>query len=278
MKTKYFYIPAFLLLILACGDEHVFDPLVDQASTTPAKFKFVHAATDTVGVNLFASGTKLTGNSSTTITTYGSVNIGKVNIGTVTVTNSFPVTGYGSLDGGTASLSAVVPEAFTATLSYPTKTIVAKEGVFSASQFHTVALLGISPAYDLVVYDDDMTQAPLDGNIYIRFANFIDNLADPVKVVVTPPATTEDPAPVPITLFQGVLYKGMTDFAALPRRGTYKNLQIINETTSAVVYTLTPATSTFYTYVDNKVYTIFAKGRIGGAGAAAPGLGRMINR
>src|SRR5688572_9473400 len=85
---------ALALLLQSCGDEHQFWPHVAPATQDAPKIKFIHAASDTVGVNLFFNDTKVTGNAPSKITTIGSVNLDKVNLGTVTFQNAFPVTNY----------------------------------------------------------------------------------------------------------------------------------------------------------------------------------------
>jgi hypothetical protein len=258
------------LLMQACGDEHQFSPSISNEFDSNAKIKFIHAASDTVGVNLFLDGVKITGNLPSTITTAGSVNFGKVNIGTVAFQSAFPVTNYTSSPGTAGNFSVVFPESYNTTTTFLTKTLstVASPGL-SESSYYTAVFLGISPAYETVIYSDDLSQAPLDGKSYIRFGNFLYNYADPLNLVGTPPGGT------PVVLVPNIAYKGMSSFVALPVTGLYTNVQIVNANTAAVVATLVAGSSTF---VDNKVYTIFARGRGGAVGTPAPGVTRVTNR
>lgn len=263
-------------LMQSCGDEHTFLPQVEKASDALPKIKFIHAASDTVGVNLFLDEKKITGNVPATITTVGSVNIGKVNIGTISFQSTFPVTYYTSVDKSSGTFSVVFPESYNATTTFLTKTLsTGSVPALEPASHYTVAFVGITKAYETVVYEDDLASAPIDGQSYVRFANFIDNSAGNLTLVATPPATTDDPNPVQIILFPNVSYKGMSGFVALPRPGAYTNVRILNPSNNAVIATLPGTNSTF---ANNKVYTIFARGRIGGANAAAPGLTRIINR
>lgn len=259
-------------IMVSCGDEQQYFPAQGKADVASVRIKFVHAAPDATGLNLFLGDQKITGNAPSTVTATGAVNMG-----TVKYDASFPVTDYVSVSNPAGSLSAIVPEVYLVSDTTASLTLSTLDASLSASSWYTVALVGITGAYETVVYNDDLSVAPIDGNAYIRFAGFIDNLADELTLRATPPATTEDPAPVPVVLFQDVSYKEMTGFIALPRTGKYTNVQIVNETTAAVIYTL-PSTSSFVTFLGNKAYTFYARGRIGGAGVAVPALSRMTNR
>lgn len=270
------YISKILLaasvVLASCGEEQEFFQQFSKTDNESIRLRFVHAASDTVGVNLFLNNQKISGAAQSILST-GQVNVGRINFG-----GDFPITGYTTLVNGSGNLSVIFPETYTTTTTYAAKTMSTVNSTLAAPKWYTVAFIGVSPNYETKIYEDDMHLAPIDGKAYLRFASFIDNLTDPVKLVVTPPATTEDPNPNPITLFENVNYKTMTGFIALPQTGTYKTLQLINQTTGSVLFTLSPATSTLYTYVDNKAYTLFARGRIGGTGSAAPAFGRMLNR
>ena len=259
-----------IVLMQSCGEEHQFLPHISSEFQANAKIKFIHAASDTVGVNLFLQGTKITGNLPSTITTAGAVNLGKVNIGTVGFQSTYPVTNYAAAPSSSGTLSVVFPESYNATTTFLTKTLSTVESpALNPASYYTVAFVGVTSAYQTVVYEDDLTQAPIDGKAYIRFANFIHNYTDNLSLVATPPGGT------PITLFPNIAFKGMTGFVALPVTGLYTNVNIVNTTTQVVVATLVSTSSTF---VDNKVYTIFARGRNGGTGTAVMGVSRITNR
>lgn len=256
----------------ACGDEHQFSPSISNEFQTNAKIKFIHAASDTVGVNLFLDGVKITGNLPSTIATAGAVNFGKVNIGTVAFQNAFPVTNYTSAPGSSGTFTVVFPESYNATTTFLTKTLsTVAAPALNESSYYTVAFIGISPSYETVTFTDDLSQAPLDGKAYIRFGNFLYNYPDPLNLVGTPPGGT------PVTLVSNISYKGMSGFVALPVVGLYTNVQLVNATTGVIVPTTILAAGSS-TFVNNKVYTIFARGRLAGPGAAAPGLSRLTNR
>lgn len=266
-----------VLITQSCGDEHQFLPEVEPAKSENPKIKFIHAASDTVGVNLFLDGLKITGNVPSTITTIGSEFLGQVNVGTVTFQNAFPVTNYTTVENTSGTFNVVFPESYSATKKFNAKTLSsASAPSLDASSYYTVAFMGISGAYETVVYSDDLSGTPIDGNIYVRFGNFLSGtIPQNLTLVATPPVTTDDPTPARIILFENIPYKAMTGFVTLPRTGTYTNVQLLNPSNNAVIATLATTSTAFAT---NKVYTVFARGRIGGTGSLAPGVSRAINR
>lgn len=274
MRNKIFkLIMSASIILVSCGDEHQFYPKVGVADEGSVRLRFIHAASDTVGMSLYLNDLKVSGGAQSALSN-GTINVGRINFG-----GDFPVTGYTSLENGSGNLSVVFPETYalvsSAPVTYNKKTMSTVNASLTAGSWSTVAFLGVSLAYETVVYPDDLTAAPIDGKAYIRFAGFIHNLADELTLRATPPPTAEDPTPAPIILFQDVSYKEMTGFIALPRTGTYTSVQIVNETTALVVATASAGLSSFS---GNKAYTLFAQGRIGGAGGAVPAIGRMANR
>lgn len=263
--------------ILSCGQEHeYFKGLTTPSNSSGVQIKFIHAASDTVGVNLFVDDVKITGNSATVITTVGAPNEGQINIGSVAYQNGFPVTDYMSMDNS-GTFSVVVPDVYTNT----TTTSGKKLSTLSAPSLNganTVAFVGVTGSYALVALPDNLANAPIDGNTYIRFANFIHNSANPITLRAIPPA---DPAPAPapteITLVPSIAYKAVSDFIALPKVGTYTNIKIYDAVTNTLIATL-PNTSAFTSFINNKAYTIFARGQIGKTGTPAPGISRVTNR
>jgi len=277
MKKIFAYITIQVAVsaMFSCGQEQeYFKGLTAPPDPSAVQVKFIHAASDTVGVNLFVDNVKITGNPASVITTVGAPNQGQINVGTVVYQSVFPVTDYSSI-ATSGVFSVVVPDAYTNTITYPNKTLATLSAP-SLTGAYTVAFVGLSKSYELVALPDNLSAAPIDGNAYIRFANFIAGSTLTLKAI--PPA---DPAPAPapteITLLSNVAYKSSSDFIVLPKVGTYSNIKIYDATTNALVATLAN-TSSFATFLNNKAYTVFARGQMGKTGSIAPGISRATNR
>jgi hypothetical protein len=263
-----------LVTLMACGDEHEFFPQISDVSSR-ASIKFIHAASDTVGMNLFIDDIKVTGNSSSIITS-GTVNVGQINIGSITYSNSFPITGYAAISQTNGLFSVIFPATYTTNNTALSKVMVTKQsGSLNQSSFYSIVFVGVTAAYEAVVLDDNLTSAPIDNKAYIRLGNFIHNSTNKVTLKGTPPPTGDDPTPVEITIFPSIEFKLASEFFALPRTGTYTGLKIVDAVTNATIATATSANSNF---ANNKVYTLIARGQIGKTGAQIPTLSRVINR
>lgn len=260
------------VLLFSCGEDHNFTPALKPIDNSATSYvKFVHAASDTTGVNFFIGDTKITGNAPTTV-----AGTTLVNIGTVTYSNAYPVTDYTTINPVSGTTKIVVPEVYTANTTYVTKTLSTGNISAAAGASYTVAFVGFTKNYETVVLTDDLTTAPADGKAYIRFANFIQN-APALSLRATPPNNADGTTNPPVILVSNMAYKSASGFIALPLTGTYTNVQIINTATTpaTVVATLAANLSSF---ANNKVYTVFARGHIGVTGARAPGGSRMIHR
>ena len=195
-----FSIPFFLICMTlfawSCGDEKEF--FTEVSSPNGARIKFIHAASDTVGVNFFIDDIKISGGGTSIIAATQAVNVG-----TIGYQSAFPITNYVTV-ANTDEVEIVVPTVYTATDTFPTKTILSKPIVTTTDNYFTVAFVGVTTAYDAVLINDDLSDAPIDQKAYIRFANFIHNSTDNLTIRATPPATVGNPAPTPITLFPNI--------------------------------------------------------------------------
>jgi hypothetical protein len=254
------------LLLLGCGDEQVFLSSVKVAER--GQIKFMHVASDTVGVNFFFDDVKVSGGPTTTLST------GAINVGTIGYNGIFPGTNYSSIRPGSYGLKIIVPEFYTLTDTFLTKTLVSVNiNVSQGAQ--TIALTGTSPNYEVVSFSDDLSVAPLDGNSYVRFANFIHNATNNLMLVGTPPSDAGAPPSTPVVLLENVPYKSVTQFVLLPKTGLYTNVQIKDHVTGTVIATLASGSSTF---AGNRVYTVYARGQLSGTGTKAPNASRAVNR
>jgi hypothetical protein len=251
MQTNYKTLSFLLvsLLTFGCGDKHEFLNSVPFAQG--AKIKFIHAASDASAINVL-------------------VNNQKVNGVALSYSGIFPVTDYVTIDtagiNNTASIRVI--NANPPEIEVSTASLRVVQG-----QYLSVAVVGVSPAYEAVVINDRISSLPNDGKIRIRFFNFIHN-STTVDVVATPSGGTAT------TLYSGIGYKlGDADFSTInlaPNVNflTY-TIELKNALTGAVLATLSIANRQFG---GNKVYTLIARGQIGGIGTKAPVLDRIINR
>lgn len=275
MKSfKYKFLLIAIIAGAGCGEEHVFYNQYKAANEESTRVKFIHAASDTVGMNLFAGDLKISGAGFSVVAATGAVNVGRINYGA-----DFPGTGYTSLDEVPGDLSVVFPETYAyvsnAPVTYAKKTMSTSNAALEAGSWKTVAFAGVYPTYETVVFDDDITAAPLDGKAYFRFVNLIHNSVELVDLEATKVTT---PASTPVVIANDVAYKSITGFTAIePGPYTFK---ILNGTTSANYPPSATASNVAITLVANKVYTFYSRGQVGLAltDAKRPLLSTMTNR
>jgi hypothetical protein len=256
MKNITYSTAVFILatcMLGACGDEHVYFTKT-RSSGEGAKVKFVHAASDALGVNFYVNGAK--------------VSSGAAAGSTIAYAASFPGTNYSILTPGVTEVKVLIPE----TLTTPQSVLVTSNIDTDDDTYYTVALAGVTPNYETVLINDDLSSIPYDGKTYVRFVNLIHNTTNNLKVVATINVGTP-PAPVTTVIAENIAYKQTSGFIALDP-GDY-TIQLKDGTTDAVIATANAATKLV---AGNRTYTLFGRGQIGMAGAAAPALDRMTNR
>jgi hypothetical protein len=254
------------LSLSGCGDKANLLQSVEP-TTSNARIKFVHAASDASGVNFFVN-SKIV--SATSITG-----------APVTYFSAFPATDYLSFktNNDTIALGIRVETAS------PTATVTSTKIAAIRSDYYTVAVIGTSPNYETLVLKDDIPSGYVDNLIRIRFINLIPNSPE-LDLVATPTGGSA------ITFYQKVGYKlgsvGFSTFSPvtyltgvnadlnpLTYTSVQFTMQIKNSSTGAVLATLATAGSTF---VRNKVYTLIARGQIGGTGTKAVTLDRIVHK
>jgi len=238
---------ALVISLFGCGDEQDYFTKIKPAANG-AHVKFVHAASDTIGVAFYINDAK--------ISSGAAVN------STINYAGAFPGTDYSLLTGETQALEVIVP--------VNQKVMTSANLAVTEGNYYTVAFAGVTSAYEAVVINDAVGTIPFDGQAYIRFVNLIHNSTNNVTVIATP--LTGDLTP--ITIAENVAYKATVNFTAqLPRAYTIK---LVDAITPATV--LATASAANGTLVGSKVYTLYARGQIGQGGAKAPTLDRMVNR
>ena len=261
------FLSAMILLVWSCGDEKEF--FTDISPSSGTKIKFIHAASDAAGVNFFVDGVKVSAAGTSIVPATQAVNIGSI-----AYQGTFPGTNYVTLPG-TSLVEMIVPTLYKADDTIASQTILSKEIITTSEANYTIAFVGITGAFDAILIEDDLSVAPTNEKAFVKFANFIHNSTDKLTLKATPPVTTDNPTPTPIILAQNVGYTEASSFIELPVTGLYTNVRIHNAVTDAVVATLVAGSSTF---TGNNVYTIFARGQIGGTGTKVPGVTRVIDR
>ncbi len=235
-------------LCISCADEHEFFPQMQVAEGT--NVKFVHAASDAKGVNFYVNSAVVPPSTAPNYNAYLS---------------TFPVTNYAVLGAGSLAVKVAVP----ATDVIPESVLGNVSVTANNNENRTIALVGVSPSYEVISIDDNLSTAPLDGKAYVRLVNFIHNSTNSIYLEVT------DGNNVTTTYFKNTPYKSASAFVGLPF-GSYTNIRIKDGVTNAVIAT---SANTVWALTANKVYTYYATGQIGQTSTALrPTLSRMINR
>jgi Domain of unknown function (DUF4397) len=247
-----------------CGDEHN-----QLNSITPAKgarVKFIHAAADATddakAVNINVNGAKVSAN------TTG---------GALAYFSTFPVTDYIALAPGNADIDVLsvvnnVESPFLeATLN------------IEDEKYYSVAVIGNKTlGYETFVMNDgNVAKIPNDNKARFRFINLIHNSTNNLDLITT--TVPSGSGLTPGNLITNVAYKGgeqafsefplgTTSTGTAAVSGTF-SIRVVDANTKATV-----ASATNISFTANKVYTIIARGQIGGATPTGPALTVTTNR
>jgi hypothetical protein len=252
MKKVVYKISMFIIstvIMISCGDEQVFFKSIEPVEGSNAKVKFIHAASDTTGVNWFLDEQKVTSGVLVGTETAPSV---------VAYAVVFPAVDYSTVSSGSYPLKVIVPDKKVGTTQYLKKTMVTTSLNADDQKYYTIAFAGVTGSYETVVIEDAMGAIPLDGQSYVRFVNLIHNSAELLDVEAT---KVTSPASTPLLIADNVAYKSSTTFAALAP-GNY-TLKLLNGTTSANYPPSATASNIAVTLVGNKVYTFYSRGQVG---------------
>lgn len=159
-------------------------------------------------------------------------------------------TNYLSLDAGTRNIKVNV--------TGTSATVIDADVNFEADRYYSIFAIDSVSNISALVLTDDLT-APAAGNAHVRFIHLSPN-APAVDITLTDGTV----------VFGSKSFKDFTDFTPLSA-GTY-DLQVRAAGTSTVVLNL-PGIM----LQEGKIYTIFAKGFLGGNGATALGAEVIIN-
>lgn len=173
---------------------------------------------------------------------------------TVAGTNlTFPNnTGYLSVNAGTRNVKVNVTGTST--------TVIQANLNIAANKNYSVFAVNQVSAIEPLVFEDDFT-APASGKAHVRFIHLSPN-APTVNITLTDGTI----------VFGNVAFKGSVNFTPL-NAGTY-NLQVRDAATNQTVVLELPN----ITLQAGKIYTVFAKGLLGGTGAQELGAQIIVNK
>lgn len=173
---------------------------------------------------------------------------------TVAGTNlTFPNnTGYLSVNGGTRNIKVNVTGTST--------TVIQANLNLEENKYYSVFAVNQVSAIEPLVFEDNLT-APASGKAHVRFIHLSPN-APAVNITLTDGTV----------VFNNVPFKGSVNFTPLDA-GTY-NLQVRDAATNQTVVLELPN----ITLQAGKIYTVFAKGLLGGTGAQELGAQIIVNK
>ena len=230
---------AIVSLSFACGEEYQYFP--DISKQDGAKFKFVHAATDTTGIEFTVNGV---------LASPGGNGIGYF--------YAFPVLDYAVQSTGNLNLNIQNPATDTTDAVLMVSTSVSAQ----TNDYFTVALVGVSGSYEAVAISDNMSAIPFDDKSYVRVINFIHDSPNGVSLELTNALGTS-------VVADKILFKEGSAFVAV-EPGSYSSIKLLDSNSGN---TLSSAASSRRTLLPNRVYTFYGKGSFANAS-----IDRMYNR
>lgn len=173
---------------------------------------------------------------------------------TVAGTNlTFPNnTGYLQVNAGTRNVKVNVTGTST--------TVIQANLNLMENKFYSVFAVNQVSAIEPLVFEDNLTN-PASGKAHVRFIHLSPD-APAVNITLTDGTI----------VFGNVAFKGSVDFTPLDA-GTY-NLQVRDAATNSAVVLELPN----ITLQAGKIYTVFAKGLLGGSGTQALGAQIIVNK
>jgi Domain of unknown function (DUF4397) len=258
MKNRYKIItmlPLFAVLFCACEKDHNFAPYTEYAPTAEAKLKFTHAAVGPNGTN-FTINYLVNDKKVSSIAAITGLPLG------FGYGSQFPVNFiyYAFVQPGAQTLKVVKP----ATTAVPEATIASETITTEAGKNYSSFLVGLSPNYSVFTLNDDLSVSTINSSkAYVRFINLIANT--PVAgydlgIIKITPATSTTP---------------------LTRTEVFVPLETIpeNENSPYEVELRTPGTTTVIAKLatsanfnprPGRIYTVYARGYVGGLSGGLP--------
>jgi len=230
--------------------------LPDEPVTSGARVKLVHAAPEAPGVDLFVNGTKLSA--------FTPANASTTSPGTpvpISFNNTFPGTGanYAVVPVGQTALRVSAPATTTATSA----TVIYEQTTqLEDNKYYSLLLTGAGLKPEVLLVNDDFSNAIDPNKFYVRFVNLIPN--DVKYDLVLSTGTVVIP---------GAAYKSVSPFVGVD---VSNNVSLVLRATGTTANIGT--TYTFTSTANGRVLTLFARGLPGKTGAQAPALNGYLNR
>jgi hypothetical protein len=160
MKNKHILSIITLLIacfgLISCGDQQDSFQIISPA--TGARVKFIHAAPDVPGIDIYVNDKKFSGVNTSPPATPALLTYG----------NAYPSTAeYATLPAGKAKVAVVIP-------SLNNATGIAADLTVEEGKYYSVFATGISPNYTPLLLEDKLPVAS-GKNIFVRVINLIPN-------------------------------------------------------------------------------------------------------
>ncbi len=142
--------------LISCGDQQDSFQIISPA--TGARVKFVHAAPDVPGIDIYINDKKFSGVNTTAGATPGLITYG----------GAYPSTAeYATLPAGKTKVAVVVP-------SLNNATGIAADLTVEEGKYYSVFATGVAPNYAPLVLEDKLPTAS-GKNIFVRVINLVPN-------------------------------------------------------------------------------------------------------
>lgn len=216
--------------VVACGDKT--DSFQNITPATGARIKFIHAAPDVAGVDIYVNDKKFSGVNTSPPATPGLITYG----------SAYPSTAeYATLPAGKAKVGVMIPSLNTTGL---VADLTVEEG-----KYYSVIATGISPNYAPLIFEDKLP-AISGKTIFVRVLNLIPN------------STTADFTVNGTLIASGVTYKNTDNtFISVPIDAyTSGTISVPFATKISGGLTVLNSTVSLTSVVPGKAYTVVIRG------------------
>lgn len=268
---KFIAIIAVITGLLSCNSEHDFAPFENSVGEDVAKLKYIHTAIGPLGVN-FSTNVFLNDVKTTSVGVTSGLPLG-LSYGSI-----FPIaSNYALIKAGTQSMRITIPERLNGALpNIPASDVLTTPLETNRGLNYSSFLVGVSPNYSVMTVRDNLAITNVnDSQTYIRFFNFISNTPAggyDLAIVRTTPATPTTPQTVAtIKTFSSVPYLGGSNvFEGVMPIPVSQNAPDVLQLRLAGTATVVATLSTGFVPRPGRIYTILARGFVGGLSNGSP--------